>query len=173
MTAAEAAIRANIPSKQEWQIKLSAAHSARSAEREATDLQGALKDLNAACIAMASAVKMSPPSERQQWLRKLFEMHDQLVELRKREKFTATLARVLLDDIAQMQNRGDTRRRLVWIAINVIDRLVKSGKGTSNLLPLLENAERIIKRRGVAEVAERDSDLVAEWDKVRGQLEVA
>ena len=173
LTAAEAAIRANIPSKQEWQIKLSAAHSARSAEREATDLQGALKDLNAACIAMASAVKMSPPSEKQQWLRKLFEMHDQLVELRKREKFTSTLARVLLDDIAQMQGRGDTRRRLVWVAINVIDRLVKSGKGTSNLLSLLENAERIIKRRGVAEAAERDSDLIAEWDKVRGQLELA
>lgn len=172
LAAAEAAIRVNTPSKQEWQIKLSAAHSARSAEREATDLQGALKDLYASCVAMASAVKMSPVSERQQWLSKLFEMHDQLIELRKREKFTATLARVLLDDIAKMQIRGDTRRRLVWIAINVIDRTLKNRKGNSSVLSLVENADRIVKRRGSGEVAERDADLVAEWDRVRSQLEL-
>ena len=172
IAAAEAAIKAKAPSKQEWHIRLSAAQSARSTEREGTDAQGALGDLCAASEAMAVAVKLSNAAERQQWVGKLFEMHDQIIEFRKREKLNVSLGRLLINDVEMMLRHGDSRRRLGWVVVNLMERLARTVKRSTTFDISIERANRIIQRRrdGVADQDERDTALFVEWDRVRSHL---
>lgn len=175
LTAAEAAIKAKTPTEQAWYVRLSAAHKARAAERASTDVDGNIKDLISASRAMSKAVALSSASEKQQWLGKLFEMHDQIIEIRRSSSPTTLLDRFLLDDVEMMNKQGDTRRRLAWVVVNSIEKLTKTNKQKPPSSILIERANRIIQRRRSTnfDQAERDAVLFSEWDKILNHYSTA
>lgn len=174
--ASEAALRHKIPTELEWNVRLSAAHKARAAERGIADVEGIRKDLTAASKAMSAAVKKSGASERQQWLGKLFEIHNQLLDLNRTQGPSIRMVSLLLDEISVMNRNGDTRRSLAWAAVNSIDRIARkkgSLKGKEGQASkLIERIEQIIKfRKGSnGNQANQDEALFLEWEKVRSRL---
>ena len=174
--ASEAALKHEIPSSQEWNVRLSAAHIARAEDRETADIEGTRKDLAAASGAMATAIKTSGSSERQQWLGKLFEIHDRLIELNRKNNPSLSSMSLALDEINMMNRNGDTRRCLAWSAVNSMEYLRRKGRsfqGKENqVLRLMERIDQILelRRESIGEGDDRDVPLFAEWNKVRSRL---
>lgn len=174
--ASEAALKHKIPSELEWRVRLSASLKARAEEREAADIEGVRKDLTAASEAMAIAVRKSGTSERQQWLGKLFQINNQLIELSRIDAPSIPSITLLLDQITEMNNNGDTRRSIAWAAVNSIDRVARKKGGVrgkeAQTLKLMGRIDKIVQlRKGCnGECDEKDETLFLEWEKVRSRL---
>jgi hypothetical protein len=174
--ASEAALKHEIPSSQEWNVRLSAALIARAEDRETADVEGARKDLAAASGAMATAIKTSGLSERQQWLGKLFEIHDRLIALNRKSNPSLSSMSLALDEIIMMNRNGDTRRCLAWVALNLMEYIRRKGKSFQGkehqVLRLMDRIDQILDLRRESSGAgdERDAALFMEWNKVRSRL---
>lgn len=174
--ASEAALKHKIPTELEWSVRLSAAHKARAEERGVADVEGIRKDLTAASKAMAAAVRKSGASERQQWLGKLFEIHNQLIELSRSHGPSIPSVSLLLDEISVMNRNGDTRRALAWAAVNSMERIARKKGGLkgkeSQALKLVERIDQIVqfRKESNGDHGNKDEALFVEWDKVRSRL---
>ena len=168
--ASNAAIKAHSRGEQEWYVRNSAALSSRAEERWKSEIEGSRRDLAAASKSMSEAIKLSTCSERQQWLLKLFNIHDRIVELNR--TIDGTEWPVMQEEIEMMNKAGDLRLSLAWVAVNSIGRFFYSGKlprGKEKFVANLIEKTRVIVDRRLA--ADNDSDgknifLISEWKRV-------